>query len=57
MDVEHSNGAVKTAFDIQVDGKRGPGRPKITWNQLTEGLQRVEAWLSTVMIDIPGDLV
>ena len=28
--VERSNGAVKTAFDIQVDGKRGPGR------QLTE---------------------
>ena len=31
-----SNGAVKTAFDIQVDGKRGPGRPKMTWKQLTE---------------------
>ena len=28
--VERSNGAVKTAFDIQVDGKRGPGRPKLT---------------------------
>ena len=36
MDVEHSSGAIKTAFDIQVDGKRGPGRPKMTWNQLTE---------------------
>ena len=24
--VELSNGAVKTAFDIQVDGKHGPGR-------------------------------
>ena len=34
--VEHSNGAVKTAFDIQVRGKRGPGRPKMTWKQLTE---------------------
>ena len=31
-----SNGAVKTAFDIQVDGKRGSGRPKMTWKQLTE---------------------
>ena len=30
--MERSNDAVKTAFDIQVDGKRGPGRPK----QLTE---------------------
>ena len=34
--VERSNGAVKTAFDIQVDGKRGPPRPKMTWKQLTE---------------------
>ena len=34
--VECSNGAVKTAFHIQVDGKRGPGRPKMTWKQLTE---------------------
>ena len=34
--VEHSNGAVKTAFDIQIVGKRGPGRPKMTWKQLTE---------------------
>ena len=25
--VEHSNDAVKTAFNIQVDGKPGPGRP------------------------------
>ena len=34
--MERSNGAVMTAFDIQVDGKRGPGRPKMTWKQLTE---------------------
>ena len=34
--VERSNSAVKTAFDIQVDGKPGPGRPKMTWKQLTE---------------------
>ena len=34
--MEHSNGAVNTAFDILVDGKRGPGRPKMTWKQLTE---------------------
>ena len=34
--VELSNGAVKTAFDIQIVGKRGPGRPKMTWKQLTE---------------------
>ena len=36
MDVECSNGAVKTAFHIQVEGKHGPGRPKMTWKQLTE---------------------
>ena len=34
--MENSNGAVKTAFDIQVNGKRGPGRPKMIWKQLTE---------------------
>ena len=34
--VECSNGAVKTAFDKQVDGKRRPGRPKMTWKQLAE---------------------
>ena len=34
--VERSNGAAKTAFHIQVEGKRGPGRPKMTWKQLKE---------------------
>ena len=34
--VESSNGAVKTAFHIQFEGKRGLGRPKMTWKQLTE---------------------
>ena len=34
--VEHSNGAIKTAFDIQVDGKRGLGSPRMAWKQLTE---------------------
>ena len=57
--VQCSNGAVKTAFDIQVDGKRGPGRPKMTWKQLTE--RGCREWgrslLSTLMIHIPGDLV
>ena len=33
---ERSNGAVKTAFHVQVEGKRGPGRLKMTWEQLTE---------------------
>ena len=34
--MECSNGAVKTAFHIQVEGKRRLGRPKMTWKQLTE---------------------
>ena len=34
--VECSSGAINTTFDIQIDGKRGPGRPKMTWKQLTE---------------------
>ena len=34
--MECSSGAVKTAFDLQIDGKPGPGRPKMTWKQLTE---------------------
>ena len=36
--VERSNGAVKTACDIQVDGKRGP---KMTWKHLTERDRRM----------------
>ena len=34
--MERSNGVVKTVFDRQIVGKRGPGRPKMTWKQLTE---------------------
>ena len=54
--VECSNGAIKTAFHIQVEGKRVHGRPKMTVKQLTE--RDCREWkLSTHMIDIPGDLV
>ena len=56
--VERSNSAVKTAFDIHVDGKRGPGRPKMTWKQLTERItDSGSSQLSTLMIETPGDLV
>ena len=34
--VEHSSGAIRTACDIQIDGRRGAGRPKLTWKKLTE---------------------
>ena len=45
--VERSNGAVWTAFDMRVDGKRGPGRPGVAWGQLT-GRDRGEWGLSAV---------
>ena len=47
------NRAVKSACDIQVDGKHGPGRPKVIWKQLTEGSQSGSSQLSTIMIDTP----
>ena len=34
--VARSSGAIKTAYDMQIDGKRGAGRPKQTWKKLTE---------------------
>ena len=34
--VEHSSGAVRTACDMQNDGRRGAGRPKHTWKKLME---------------------
>ena len=34
--VERSSGAVKTACDIQIKGRRGAGRHKLTWKKLTE---------------------
>ena len=36
--VEGSSGAIRTASDIQIDGRRGAGRPKLTWKKLTERL-------------------
>ena len=34
--VEHSSGTVRTACDIQIDGRWGAGRPKLTWKKLME---------------------
>ena len=34
--VERSSGAIRTACDIQIDGRQGPGRPKLAWKKLTE---------------------
>ena len=55
--MECSNGAVKTAFHIQVEGKRGPGGPKDMEAAVREGLQSGSSWLSTLMIEVCGDLV
>ena len=53
--MERSSGAVKTAFDIQVDGKRGPGRPTIAWKQLAERDHR--EWKLSAINPHDGDLV
>ena len=34
--MERSSGAIRTAYDMQIDGKQGAGRPKQTWKKLTE---------------------
>ena len=34
--VERSSGAIRTAYDIQIEDRRGAGRPKQTWKKLTE---------------------
>ena len=34
--VERSSGAIRTAYDMQIDGRWGAGRPKLTWKKLTE---------------------
>ena len=56
--VEHSNGAVKTAFHIQVEGKRGPGRPRWHGSNWQRGIaESGSSRLSTLWIEICGDLV
>ena len=34
--VELASGAIRTAGDIQIDGRWGAGRPKLTWKKLTD---------------------
>ena len=34
--MEPSSGAIRTACDIQIDGRWAAGRPKLTWKKLTE---------------------
>ena len=54
--VEHSNGAVKTAFHIQVEGKRCLWGSR--WHGSNWGIaERGSSQLSTLVIEICGDLV
>ena len=53
--MERSSGAIRAAFDIQVDGKCGPGRPKMTWRWLTG--RDCRGWgsrLSALVVGVPG---
>ena len=34
--MERSSGAMRTGCDIQIEGRRGAARPKLTWKKLTE---------------------
>ena len=34
--VERSSDAIRTACGLQIEGRRGAGRPKLTWKKLTE---------------------
>ena len=45
--MERSSGAVRTACDIQIDGRMGAGRPKLTWKKLTE--KDCRAWKLTTV--------
>ena len=51
------SGAIRTAYDMQIDGKRGAGRPKQTWKKLTE--KDCREWKLTTVDPqgAPGDQV
>ena len=34
--IERFSEAIRTVSDMQIEGKRGPGQPKMTWRTLTE---------------------
>ena len=36
ISVQRSSSAIKCASDLQVSGKRGVGRPKMSWKELRE---------------------
>ena len=56
--VERSSGEVRTACDIQIEGKQRAGRPKQTWKKLTEkDLVSGSSRQSTLKKGAPADQV
>ena len=55
--VKCSNGAIKTAFDIQVHGSVGLGGPRWHGRSWQRGTAESGSQLSTIMTVKPGDLV
>ena len=56
-DVERSSGAIRTSSDIQIEGRWGAGRPKLTWKKLTEKDCREWKGQLTLKKGAPGDQV
>ena len=52
-----SSGAIRTAYDIQIDGRRGAGRPKQTWKKLTKAAVSGSSRQLTLKKGAPGDQV
>ena len=55
--VEHSSSAVRTACDIQIEGRRGAGRPKLTWKKLMKTAVSGSSQQLTLKKGAPGDQV
>ena len=55
--VECMSGAIRTAYDIQIDGKRGAGRAKLAWKKLTEAAVSGSSPQLTLKKGEPGDQV
>ena len=55
--MERSSGAIRTAYDMQIDGKRGAGRPKQTWKKLTKTAVSRSSPQLTLKKGAPGDQV
>ena len=57
--VERSSGAIRTACDIQIDGRCGgvAGMPKLTWKKLTETAVSGSSLKLTLKKGAPGDQV